>query len=304
MRARLATWWDSDVAASFRASRLTMFASLVLLIFVGGALLAPWIAPQNPFDPAQIDLADGEIPPRWTQGGDARFFLGTDTQGRDILSTILYGSRISLFVGAAAVAFALVLGVALGLLAGYKGGWIDSAIMRVADIQLSFPSILIALLIYGIARGLLPATARDAMSIYVLVVAIGLSDWVQFARTVRGRTLVERDREYVHAAQLVGRWPVAIMFTHVLPNVLSPVLVIACISLATAILTEASLSFLGAGVPPTQPSLGTLIRIGNEFLFSGQWWMTVFPSLALVTIVLATNVVGDWLRDALNPMLR
>lgn len=295
---------DSDLLYSLRRSRATMVAAAVTLLLIGAALLAPWIAPQNPFDPAQVDLIDAEIPPIWVEGGDRRFLLGTDIQGRDILSAILYGSRMSLAVGLCAVGFAMLLGVSLGLIAGYLGGRVDAIIMRIADVQLSFPSILIALLVHGILRSLLPAAARETLAIYVLIIAIGLADWVPFARTVRGQTMGERDREYVQAARITGRGPIAVMVSHILPNVLSPVLVIGCIGVATAILTEASLSFLGVGVPPTQPSLGTLIRIGQSYLFSGQWWMTVFPSLTLVCLVLSVNVVGDWLRDTLNPLLR
>jgi peptide/nickel transport system permease protein len=300
----MAGFLDSDFVHSFRRSRATMAASAVTLLLIGAALLAPWIAPQNPFDPAQVDLIDAEIPPIWIEGGDRRFLLGTDIQGRDILSAILYGSRMSLAVGLCAVGFAMLLGVSLGLMAGYLGGRVDAIIMRIADVQLSFPSILIALLVHGILRSLLPVASRETLAIYVLIIAIGLADWVPFARTVRGQTLGERDREYVQAARITGRGPVAVMVSHILPNVLSPVLVIGCIGVATAILTEASLSFLGVGVPPTQPSLGTLIRIGQSYLFSGQWWMTVFPSLTLVCLVLSVNVVGDWLRDTLNPLLR
>jgi peptide/nickel transport system permease protein len=300
----MAGFLDSDFVYSFRRSRTTMAAAAVTALLIGAALLAPWIAPQNPFDPAQVDLIDAEIPPVWIEGGDPRFLLGTDIQGRDILSAILYGSRMSLAVGLCAVGFAMLLGVSLGLVAGYLGGRVDAIIMRIADVQLSFPSILIALLVHGILRSLLPVASRETLAIYVLIIAIGLADWVPFARTVRGQTLGERDREYVQAARITGRGPVAVMVSHILPNVLSPVLVIGCIGVATAILTEASLSFLGVGVPPTQPSLGTLIRIGQSYLFSGQWWMTVFPSLTLVCLVLSVNVVGDWLRDTLNPLLR
>ena len=232
------------------------------------------------------------------------FWLGTDDQGRDVFSTILYGMRVSLFVGFTAVLFALVLGVALGLIAGYVGGWTDTVIMRIADVQLTFPAILVAMLIFGIAKGVTPVDARDEVAIWVLILAIGLSDWVQFARVVRGATLVERNKEYVMAAKLIGRKPGAIMLRHILPNVLSPVLVIATISLALAIIAEATLSFLGVGAPPTQPSLGTLIRIGQGYLFSGEWWSILFPSLTLLALALSVNLLGDWLRDALNPKLR
>lgn len=232
------------------------------------------------------------------------FFMGTDDQGRDVFSTILYGMRISLFVGVAAVFFAMVLGITLGLISGYVGGWTETIIMRTADVQLTFPSILVAMLIFGIAKGVTPVEYRDQMAIWVLILAIGLSDWVQFARVVRGATLVEKNKEYVQAARLIGRTPGAIMLRHILPNVLSPVLVIATISLALAIIAEATLSFLGVGAPPTQPSLGTLIRIGQGFLFSGEWWILLFPAVTLLALALSVNLLGDWLRDALNPRLR
>jgi peptide/nickel transport system permease protein len=276
----------------------------VTLVCVGAALTAPWIAPQDPFNPAALDLNQAFRPPAWLEGGTARYFLGSDDQGRDVLSAILHGARISLGVGLAAVCFALVLGVSLGLAAGYRGGWFDALVMRIADVQLSFPAILIALLIDGVARIALPAGAQGAIAVPVLIAAIGLSAWVQYARTVRGSTLVEKEKEYVQAARVIGRRPLAIMLVHVLPNVMGPVLVIGTIQIATAIITEATLSFLGVGLPPTRPSLGTLIRVGNDFLFSGEWWITVFPGVALVTLVLSVNLLGDWLRDALNPKLR
>jgi len=255
-------------------------------------------------DSASLDLNNAFSPPAWTEKGVPSFPLGTDDQGRDVLSTIMHGARISLGVGAAAVLFALVFGVSLGLISGYLGGRIDAFIMRVADIQLSFPAILIALLVDGVARVAVPSDSHDEIAIPVLILAIGVSGWVQYARTVRGSTLVEKNKEYVQAARVIGRPPLAIMLRHVLPNVMGPVLVIATIHIATAIITEATLSFLGVGVPPTRPSLGTLIRIGNEFMLSGEWWITVFPGIALVTLVLAVNLLGDWLRDALNPKLR
>ncbi|HET9733925.1 MAG TPA: ABC transporter permease [Burkholderiales bacterium] len=296
--------WGHDLAWSFRRSPVTIVAALLTLVCVGGALFAPWVAPHNPFDSATLNLSDGFTPPAWTEKGSAKYLLGTDDQGRDVLSTIIYGARISLGVGLAAVLFSAALGILLGLAAGYLGGRLDAFIMRVADIQLSFPAILIALLIDGVARIALPRELHDALAIYVLVVAIGLSKWVDYARTVRGSTLVERNKEYVQAARVIGRHPVAIMVRHVLPNTMGPVLVLATINVATAIITEATLSFLGVGVPPTQPSLGTLIRIGNDFLISGEWWITLFPGLALVVLVLSVNLLGDWLRDALNPKLR
>jgi len=304
MRAILARAWDSDLAYSFRRSPVTIAAALLTLVCAAGALFAPWLAPHNPFDLATLDLNDAFTPPVWSEGGGTKFLLGTDDQGRDVLSTIMYGARVSLGVGVAAVLFAMLLGVGLGLLAGYAGGRLDAFIMRVADVQLSFPAILIALLIDGVARVALPADAHAHIAVPVLILAIGVSGWVQYARTVRGSTLVERNREYVQAARVIGRAPLAIMLHHVLPNVIGPVLVLATIHIATAIITEATLSFLGVGMPPTQPSLGTLIRIGNDFLFSGEWWITIFPGLALVVLVLSVNLLGDWLRDALNPKLR
>ena len=304
----LAGWarraWDHDLAWSFRHSPVALLAALLTVVCVGGAVLAPWVAPQNPYDSATLSLTDGFTPPAWTEKGSRKYLLGTDDQGRDVLSTILYGARISLGVGLASVLFSAVLGVSLGLASGYLGGRLDAFIMRVADIQLSFPAILIALLIDGIARIALPREAHDALALYVLVVAIGLSKWVDYARTVRGSTLVEKGKDYVQAARVIGRRPLAIMVHHVLPNAMGPVLVIATINVATAIITEATLSFLGVGVPPTQPSLGTLIRVGNDFLISGEWWISVFPGAALVLLVLAVNLLGDWLRDALNPKLR
>ena len=267
-------------------------------------MFAPWVAPHDPFDLASIDLLDASLPPVWMADGDPRFLLGTDDQGRDVWSTILFGARISLVVGFASVIFSLVLGVGLGLVSGYVGGRLDAFIMRVADVQLSFPAILIALLVDGVARSVLPRDHHDELAFYVLIFAIGISGWVQYARTVRGSTLVEKNKEYVQAARVIGIRRGTILLRHILPNVMGPVLVIATIHLAVAIITEATLSFLGVGVPPTTPSLGTLIRVGNDFLFSGEWWITIFPGLALVVLVLAVNLLGDWLRDALNPKLR
>jgi peptide/nickel transport system permease protein len=296
--------WNHDLAWSFRRSPVTVVAALLTVICVGGALFAPWLAPHNPFDSGTLNLSDGFTPPAWSPGGKPQYLLGTDDQGRDVLSTIMYGARISLTVGVASVLFSMVLGVGLGLFSGYIGGRTDAFIMRVADIQLSFPAILIALLIDGLARAALPREAHDEIAVYVLILAIGVSGWVQYARTVRGSTMVERSKEYVQAARVIGRSQASIMLRHVLPNVTGPVLVIATIHIATAIITEATLSFLGVGVPPTQPSLGTLIRVGNDFLFSGEWWITLFPGIALVVLILSVNLLGDWLRDALNPKLR
>ena len=295
---------DGDVFHSFKRSPIVIVSAAVALTCIVAAVGAGFLAPHNPFDLKTLNLLDAFTPPAWTERGNPTYLLGTDDQGRDVLSAIMYGSRVSLLVGLCAVVLAMFIGVTLGLISGYVGGKVDAFIMRVADVQLSFPSILIALLIDGVARVALPKEAHDSAAIYVLVLAIAASGWVQYARTVRGSTLVERNKEYVQAARVIGRHPVAIMFTHVLPNVTGPVLVLATLHIGTAIITEATLSFLGVGVPPTQPSLGTLIRIGNDFLFSGEWWITVFPGAWLVIMVLAMNLLGDWLRDALNPKLR
>ena len=296
---------ESDFFYAFKRSPVAIVSFILVAVLVLSAVFAPLIAPTNPFDPASLNLMNGFTAPLEPNAftGDA-FLLGTDDQGRDVFSTILYGMRISLFVGAAAVLFAMVLGIVLGLVSGYFGGWTETIIMRVADVQLTFPSILVAMLIFGIAKGFTPVEYRDQMAIWVLILAIGLSDWVQFARVVRGATLVEKNKDYVAAARLIGRRPWAIMLKHILPNVLSPVLVIATISLALAIIAEATLSFLGVGAPPTQPSLGTLIRIGQGFLFSGEWWILFFPACTLLILALSVNLLGDWLRDALNPRLR
>ncbi|TCZ55435.1 ABC transporter permease [Roseicella aquatilis] len=304
MSGALARALDSDLWWSFRRSPTTVVSAVVALICVLGALLAPVLAPHNPFDLATLSLGDAFKPPAWTPEGDAAFPLGSDDQGRDVLSAIMYGARISLLVGVCSVLFATVVGVVIGLLAGYLGGAIDSLLMRIADIQLTFPSILIALLVDGVVRAALPPEVHERIGLFVVIFAIGISAWPAFARTVRGSTLVERNKEYVLAARVIGISQARIMLTHVLPNVVGPVLVIATLGLGGAIITEATLSFLGVGVPSTQPSLGTLIRIGNDFLFSGEWWITIFPGLALIAMVLSVNLLGDWLRDALNPRLR
>jgi peptide/nickel transport system permease protein len=302
--ARLAVWWNSDLAYSFRRAPVAVISAIVLVVFLGAAFLAPWVAPHNPFDLATLNLLDALTPPHGVAGAKPEYLLGTDDQGRDLLSAIMFGTRISLLVGLAAVALAVVIGVGLGLISGYAGGRLDAFIMRAADVQLSFPAILIALLIDGILRAVLPRSAHGDVALIVLVIAIGVSNWPQYARTVRGSTLVEKSKEYVQAARVIGVGTPAIVFKHLLPNVLGPVLVLATINIATAILIEATLSFLGVGVPPTRPSLGTLIRVGQDFLFSGEWWITIFPGAALVIMVLAINLLGDWLRDALNPKLR
>ena len=298
-------FFDSDLWHSFRNAPVAQGAAVVALLMIFASALAPWVAPFNPFDLATLDLNDALAPPAWLEAGRIRYLLGTDDQGRDVLSTILYGSRISLLVGFGSVILATILGVGLGLLSGYVGGRLDAFIMRVADVQLSFPAILIALLIDGIARAVVAHDGQDStMAILVLIGSISLANWVSYARTVRGSTLVEKNKEYVQAARVIGvrRW--TIMLRHVLPNVTGPVLVIATINVATAIITEATLSFLGVGVPPTTPSLGTMINTGNNFLYSGEWWLVIFPGAALVLLCMSVNLLGDWLRDALNPKLQ
>jgi peptide/nickel transport system permease protein len=299
----LRRWLDSDVGHSFKTSPTAMVAAFIALVCIVSALFADFVAPHNPFDLATLDLSDARLPPAWIEGGSTKFLLGTDDQGRDILSALIYGSRISLSVGLASVILSVAIGVSLGLLAGFRGGWLDAFLMRLCDVMLSFPAILVALLIAGVGRALFP-NAHESLAFGVLIVSITLTGWVQYARTVRGSTLVERNKEYVQAARVTGVAPLRIMRLHVLPNVLGPVLVLATIQVATAIITEATLSFLGVGVPPTSPSLGTLIRVGNDYLFSGEWWITIFPGLMLVIIALSVNLLGDWLRDALNPRLR
>ena len=296
---------ESDFIHDFKRSPVTIVSFAVVVVLFLLAVFAELVAPTNPFDVGSLNLMNGFTPPMQPNAFTGEVFpLGTDDQGRDLLSAIIFGLRVSLFVGLTAVILAMVLGVSLGLLAGYRGGWVDSLIMRAADIQVTFPSILIAMLIFGVARGLLPPSMRDELAISVLIISIGLSEWVPFARTVRGTTLVEKEKEYVQAARLIGLSSGQIMLRHILPNVLSPVLVIATITLALAIIAEATLSFLGVGAPPTEPSLGTLIRIGQDFLFSGEWWILIFPAATLLALALSVNLLGDWLRDILNPRLK
>jgi peptide/nickel transport system permease protein len=313
LRGRLARLRQHDLAHSFLRSPMTVVAALITLVFVVGALFAPVLAPHTPFEPSSIDINDAFKPPAWAQGGEWRYLLGTDNQGRDMLSTIMYGGRVSILVGFAAVLLAMFLGIMLGLSAGYVGGWYETGVMRAADVQLTIPAILLALLIDGVARahfdqliraGKMTLEAKENWAFLVIIVAIGLSNWPQYARVVRSAVLVEKSKDYVAAARVIGVRPWTIMLRHILPNVMGPVLVIATIGLALAIITEATLSFLGVGLPTTSPSLGTLIRVGNDFMLSGEWWITLFPALALVILSLAVNLLGDWLRDALNPKLR
>jgi peptide/nickel transport system permease protein len=295
---------DSDIFYSFRRSKLTMVAAAITVLFFLLAIFASVLSVQNPFDPAQLQLMNSRISPLWTADGQSPFLLGTDEQGRDVFSAILYGLRISLTVGVLSVLLAGALGITLGLIAGYLGGAVDGLIMRIADVQLTFPAILIALIVNGVAKSVF-GNRLDAMStLALLVIAIGLSSWVHYARTVRSSVMVEKNKDYVAAAQLIGLPAPVIMLRHVLPNAMGPILVIATINLALAIITEATLSFLGVGMPDNMPSLGTLIRIGNNYLFAGEWWIVAFPGIALAALILSINLLGDWLRDALNPKLR
>jgi peptide/nickel transport system permease protein len=299
----LLRWADSDVGYSFRTSPVAIVAAAVAFACVFCAVFAEFVAPHNPFDLTTLVLSDARLPPAWMDGGSTHYLLGTDDQGRDILSTLMYGARISLLVGLSSVLLAMAIGVVAGLVAGFVGGFVDAALMRLCDVVLSFPAILVALLVDGVGRAVFPH-ARDALAFSVLIFSLTATGWVSHARTVRGTTLVERDKEYVQAARLIGvpRW--RILRRHVLPNVLGPVLVLGTIQVGQAIVAEATLSFLGVGVPPTHPSLGTLIRVGNDFLYAGEWWITIFPGVALVVIAMSVNLLGDWLRDALNPRLQ
>ncbi len=300
----LARFWDSDAVWAFRHSPAAIIAFIVAVLILGGALFAPWLAQSNPYDLTTFSLIDGLLPPVWEEGSDPRFLLGTDDQGRDMVSAILYGARLSLLIGLMAMLIATVLGVGLGLAAGYYGGRFDAIVMRIADVQLALPAILTALLIDGIARGLLPPSSHENLRVVVLTLAIALSLWVNFARTARASTFVERNKEYVQAAMIMGQHPLRVMFWHILPNILGPLLVIMTVDLASAILLEATLSFLGIGLPADSPSLGTLIRIGMQFLLSGEWWILWVPTLFLVALVVSINILGDFLRDVFNPRLR
>jgi peptide/nickel transport system permease protein len=296
-------WWDSDIVYDFRRSPIAIVAAIVTIWLIIVALGANLIAPFDVNDPANANVIDARLPPGAIGMFGSHYLLGTDPQGRDMLSAVIFGLRTSLLVGGSSVILAAAVGIVLGLISGYVGGWLDALIMRVADIQLSFPAILIALLIDGVSRTVMERTTHDALAIPVLVVAIAATYWVQYARTVRALVLVERDKDYVLAARVIGVRPLRIVLTHIRPNVLGPIVVIGTINLALAILTEATLSFLGIGVPPTTPSLGSLVRIGNEFLFSGDWWISAVPGAVLVLLSLAVNLLGDWLRDALNPRI-
>ena len=305
LRARLTALADkNDVVYSFLTTPAAWLSAAVLVVLVAAALFAPWLSSVNPFDLGSLDVTDAHLPPAWIEEGDARFWLGTDDQGRDLWSAILYGLRLSLSISLVSVALSIVIGVGLGVTAGFVGGWGDTVLMRVCDVMLSFPAILVALLVDGILRSVFPGAAHESVAYFVLIFAITLSGWVPYARTVRGLTLVEKGKEFVMAAELIGEKQLTVMRRHILPNVLGPVFVLAAVNVATAVMTEATLSFLGVGVPPTTPSLGTLIRIGNDYLFAGEWWICIFPGIVLIAVVLAVNLLGDWLRDAVNPGLQ
>ena len=301
--ARPQRWWESDLAYDFAHSPFAIIATVVTIVLIAVALGANVIAPFDVNNPASANVVDARLPPGSPGMFGGYFLLGTDPQGRDMLSAVIFGLRTSLLVGGSSVVLAAIVGILLGLVSGYVGGRIDALIMRIADVQLSFPAILVALLIDGVSRTVMARATHDALAIPVLVIAIAATYWVQYARTVRALVLVERDKDYVLAARVTGIGPLRIVLTHIRPNVLGPVVVIATINLALAILTEATLSFLGIGVPPTMPSLGSMVRIGNEFLFSGDWWISIVPGAVLVLLSLAVNLLGDWLRDALNPRL-
>ncbi|MEQ8877161.1 MAG: ABC transporter permease [Phycisphaerales bacterium] len=288
----------------FLGDPVAMAAGIVLLLLILMAALAPFIAPQNPYDLMQLSIMDSEMPPAWRDGGDERFLLGTDAQGRGVLSTIMYGTGISLLIGIGAVVVQAILGITLGLIAGYKGGWIDAFLMRLADIQMSLSTLMIAIIVLAIFNATFDANTYADYAIFMLIVIIGIAEWPKFARTVRSSVLGEKGKEYVDAARVIGLPPRKVMWGHILPNTLTPVLVISTIQVAEAIMTEAALSFLGLGMPTDRPSLGSLIRSGFEFIFSGSWWITLYPAIVLVVLILALNLLGDWMRDVLNPKLR
>lgn len=303
MPAALKSFVDSELVYRLRSDWVASTALAVTVVMITAAALAPLIAPMNPYDLASLDLSMSLLPPAWEEWGDASYPLGSDSQGRDLLSAILFGMRISILVGVLSIAVSVFVGVLVGLVAGAAGGWVDAVLMRVADIQLALPAILVALLIDGAARATLSVDSQETLAIPVLVFAIALSGWVQYARAVRAATMVEMQRDYVASARLIGVRRLRLVLRHVLPNAVGSVFVLATVHLATAIVTEATLSFLGVGMPPTVPSLGTLIRNGYDFLFSGEWWIAIFPGLSLAVLVLAVNLLGDWLRDVLNPRL-
>jgi peptide/nickel transport system permease protein len=297
-------FWTSEHFRSLVQSPTAVVSLVICVLFIGGAAFAPWIAPTNPYDIRTLDLGNSLLPPIWLSGGQSPFLLGTDDQGADVLSSILFGLRVSLVVGFASITVSILIGVTLGIIAGYVGGPLDVLIMRAADVQLTFPAFLMALLIGGITQALLSTQMRAQAAIPLVVLALGIAHWPHFARLARSSTMVEKQKDYVFAARLLHQAPSRILATHLLPNVSTPLLVLATLDLAFAIMGEATLSFLGVGVPVNTPSVGTLIRFGYAQLFSGNWWIVVFPSLTLVVLVVSINILGDWLRDELNPRLR
>lgn len=292
---------SSDFVYYFKKDKVAITSFIIFAFILLMAISSPVIAPTNPYDLTSIDIMDSELPPAWMEDGDKRFLLGTDEQGRDILSTILYGSRLSLTIGFLAVGLQLVLGIIIGLSAGYFGGKIDSFLMRFADVQLSFSTMMVAIIVSAIFKTTFGTEFYSQYAVIMLVVIIGFAEWPQYARTIRASVLAEKKKEYVEAALVMGFRAPKIMFRHILPNCLSPILVISTVQIANAIMSEAALSFLGLGLPVEQPSLGSLISMGFNYIFSGAWWITAFPGLVLITLVLVINLLGDWLKDMFNP---
>lgn len=303
-RAEMLNRIRSEFWFQFLGSPVTVVASFVIVFIVLACVFANWVAPHTPFDPATLSIMDNNLPPVWQPNSDPRFILGTDIQGRDVLSAMLYGGRISLMVGLGAVALSAFIGMLIGLLSGYFGGLTDSILMRLAEIQFAFPPILIALLFNGILKTTLSANMFAQAAVPIMILSIGLAGWVQFARIVRSSVLVQRSQDYVTSCRAIGLPTMTILLRHITPNVLSPVLVLAMLQIAVAIVTEATLSFLGLGTPLTEPSLGALIQVGSQYLFSGIWWVVIFPGAMLLIMVMAFNLVADWVRDYLNPRLR
>ncbi len=288
---------------SFLHDPVAMGSFIILTLLTLSAFGAPVIAPHDPYDTTTINIMDSEIPPMWMENGDQNFSLGTDAQGRDMLSTMLYGMRISLIIGVGATFLQAVIGIVLGLVAGYKGGKIDNFLMRMADVQLSFSTLMVAIFLSAIFQAIFGVAAFESMAVPFLVLVIGIAEWPQYARTVRASVLAEKKKEYVEAARVMGLPANRIMWRHILPNTMSPILVLSTVQVAHAIMSEAALSFLGLGMPITKPSLGSLINSGFDYIFSGSWWITMFPGFLLVLLILVINLLGDWVQDVLNPKL-
>ncbi|WP_371170279.1 ABC transporter permease [Aliiroseovarius sp. 2305UL8-7] len=295
--------WNSNMGYSFRRNPIAVVSLVIFLLIALAAFCAPLIAPYNPYDPAQIDIMNSEYPPVWINGSLPEFMLGTDDQGRDLWSTILYGTRLSLLIGICAVALQAFLGISIGLIAGYVGGRLDNLLMRMADIQLSFSTLMVAIIFLAVTQAMFGSETFNRYAVFFLIAVIGVAEWPQYARTVRATVLAEKKKEYVDSARVLGFGPMRIMVRHILPNSLSPIFVISTVQVANAIISEASLSFLGLGMPPSQPSLGSLISSGFDYIFSGSWWITAIPGVVLVVLVLVINLLGDWMRDVLNPKL-